>query len=244
MRKSILFLSALPLANLPLCPAARAAPAQDTAPKQGAALKQDTGLKDARTDKSDILVTGLKPDDGQGRITEGGAMGAKSLLDTPYSITVVDKEDIARRQATSIAQIFANDPSVYSSAPAATTNWWGTQIRGLGVRNYYIDDVPLLLYWGGDFPLESVESVTALKGLTGFMYGFGAPGGVISYRTKRPTAEPMLTTDIGYRTNSIFYARVDAGGPLTKDGKLGYRLNLAGEKGTAYNQAGVNRLVG
>jgi iron complex outermembrane receptor protein len=193
--------------------------------------------------KSEIIVTGVTADDGQIKVTDNGAMGAKTLLDTPFSITVVDKEDIARRQATSIAQIFVNDPSVFSSATAGTTNWWGTQIRGLGVRNYYIDDVPLLLYWGGDFPLEPIESVQALKGLTGFMYGFGSPGGAISYRTKRPTTDPLLTTEVGYRTNSDFYARLDAGGPLTQDGKLGYRINLAGEKGTAYNAAGVNRFV-
>ncbi|AOF95958.1 tonB-dependent Receptor Plug domain protein [Sphingobium sp. RAC03] len=144
----------------------------------------------ARPDANEaIIVTGLKPDEGQNRVSQGGALGAKALLDTPYSVTVIDADDIARRQANSIGQIFANDPSVFSSAPSGSTNWWGTQIRGLGVRNYYIDDVPLLLYWGGDFLLEPIESVTALKGLTGFMYGFGAPGGVISYQTKRPAAK-------------------------------------------------------
>ena len=146
-----------------------------------------------------------------------------------------------KRQATTIGQIFVNDPAVSSFATAGSTNWWGLQIRGLGVRNYYIDDVPLILYWGGDYPLESVENVRALKGLSGFMYGFGAPGGVISYTTKRPTAEPMLTTEIGWRGKSDLYAHVDAGGPLTQDGRLGYRINIAGEKGTAYNDAGVNR---
>lgn len=198
----------------------------------------------AERDGDPIIVNGLNIDEGQNRAAGSGALGNKTLLDTPYSITVVDKDDIAKRQATSIAQIFVNDPSVFSFATAGTTNWWGTQIRGLGVRNYYIDDVPLLLYWGGDFPLESVETVEALKGLTGFMYGFGAPGGTISYRTKRPTAEPILTTEIGYRTGSDFYAHVDAGGPLTQDGRLRYRANLAGEKGKAYNDAGVNRWLG
>lgn len=175
---------------------------------------------------------------------ENGALGRRKLLDTPYSITVVNSEDIEKRQATSIAQIFAHDPAVFSFAAAGTTNWWGTQIRGLGVRNYYIDDVPLLLYWGGDFPLESVESVQALKGLSGFMYGFGAPGGVIAYRTKRPTATPLLSTEIGYRNDSVLFAHLDAGGPVGENGGLGYRVNLAGEKGTAYNGAGVNRLTG
>lgn len=208
------------------------------------AAETESPEEETATDaKQTILVNGHLSDEDQARATSNGAMGTKTLLDTPYSLTLVDQEDITRRQVTSIGQVFQNDPSVYSSAPSGTINWWGTQIRGMGVRNYYIDDVPLLLYWGGDFPLEPIESVTALKGLTGFMYGLGAPGGVIAYRTKRPTAEPMLTTEIGYRTNSVFYAKVDAGGPLTEDGRLGYRVNLGGEKGTAYNRAGVNRFV-
>lgn len=232
-------LSTTLLAGFVLCPGAHAATAAAHDQTQ-----EDTGGPSADSARSDIIVSGLRATDGQNRRTDNGALGIKPLLDTPYSVTVVDQDEIAQRQATSISQIFINDPSVFSSAPSGTTNWWGTQIRGLGVRNYYIDDVPLLLYWGGDFPLEPIESITALKGLTGFMYGFGAPGGTIAYRTKRPTPEPLLTTEVGYRTNSVFYARVDAGGPLTQDGKLGYRVNLGGEKGAAYNQAGVNRLVG
>lgn len=195
-------------------------------------------------DRHDIIVTGVHDEEGQAKIVSNGALGAKPLLDTPFSLSVVDAEDILRRQVTNIGQLFADDPSVSSSAPAASTNWWGTQIRGIGVRNYYVDDVPMALHWGGDFALEPIQSVTALKGLTGFMYGFGSPGGVISYRTKRPTPAPLLTTEIGYRTAGIGYARLDAGGPLTRDGAFGYRLNLAGEKGDAYNRAGVNRLVG
>ena len=203
---------------------------------------QENGLpSDVQETRGDIIVTGLREDAGQNKVTASGALGAKTLLDTPYSITVVGAEDIARRQATTIAQIFIDDPSVFSFATAGTTNWWGTQIRGLGVRNYYIDDVPLMLYWGGDYPLEAVESVEALKGLSGFMYGFGAPGGTISYRTKRATAEPLLTTEIGYRTSSDVFAHLDAGGPLTQDGRLGYRLNIAGETGTTYNEARNNR---
>ncbi len=209
------------------------------------ASENSIAAEDAATETgegpNDIIVNGLAIDEGQNKITGSGALGNKSLLDTPFSITVVDSADISKRQATTIAQIFANDPSVFSFATAGTTNWWGTQIRGLGVRNYYIDDVPMLLYWGGDFALESVETVEALKGLSGFMYGFGAPGGTISYRTKRPTADPLLTTEIGYRTNSDFFAHIDAGGPITQDGRLGYRVNLAGEKGTTYNDAQNNR---
>lgn len=208
-----------------------------------AAQAEDAAEAEAPNTVAGVVVT-ASTESTQLKVTESGALGAKALLDTPYSITVVTADDIEKRQATSIGQIFINDPAVYSSAPAATVNWWGTQIRGLGVRNYYIDNVPLLLYWGGDFPLEGVENVQALKGLTGFMYGFGAPGGVIAYKTKRPTDTPLLTTELGYRNDSVLRAHVDAGGRIGPEGRLGYRANLAVEGGEAYNGAEVDRLVG
>jgi iron complex outermembrane receptor protein len=170
-----------------------------------------------------------------------GALGTKSLLNTPFSVTVVDSEDIAKRQATTLGQIFINDPSVFAAEPAASTNWWGTQIRGIGVQNHYVDGVPMLMEWGGQFPLEAVESVQALKGLGGFMYGFGSPGGIISYQTKRPTDESLLTTTFGYRNDSVFSTAVDAGGRLNGPDSFGYRLNAAAEKGDAYNGSGIDR---
>lgn len=170
-----------------------------------------------------------------------GALGDKPVLDTPFSISVVSEQDIAARGARSIGQIFAKDASVYTPSNSYTTDWWGTQIRGLGVRNLYVDDVPLLLYWGGDFPLEAVESVTALKGLTGFMYGFGEPGGAISYQLKRPTGAPETTVTFGYRSPRLATAHVDTSHRVGDS--FGLRVNLATEHGTAYNAAEIDRTV-
>ncbi|GLS16236.1 TonB-dependent siderophore receptor [Hydrogenophaga electricum] len=170
-----------------------------------------------------------------------GALGSKSVLDTPFSLTVVDSESITERGARSIGQIFVNDPSVYTPTSAATTDWWGTQIRGLGVRNSYIDDIPMLLYWGGDFPTEVVESVTALKGLTGFMYGFGEPGGALSYQLKRPKAHNETTVDLGLRNPGLWSVHVDTSRVL--DDGLALRANIAKEDGKAYNGARIDRTV-
>jgi len=189
---------------------------------------------------SEVVVTGAKLH-GLDEPVDGGPLGGKALLDTPFSVTVVDAEEIELRQPQTIAQLFINDASVFSFAAAGTVNWWGLQIRGLPVRNYYVDDVPLVLYWGGDYPLESIESVQALKGATGFMYGFGAPGGAISYRTKRPTAERTLSTEIGWRGLSVLTSHLDAGGPINGSDDLGYRLTLAAENGEEYNGAEIQR---
>ncbi|CAM4368946.1 hypothetical protein F901_00327 [Acinetobacter dispersus] len=173
---------------------------------------------------------------------ESGALGSRSVLDTPFSMAVVESEDIRKRGAKSIAQIFVNDASVYSPTSSMTTDWWGAKIRGLGVRNFYADGLPMDLYWGGDFPVEAAETVTALKGLTGFMYGFGSPGGAISYRLKRPKETPETVVDVGYRNASLFSALLDTS-DRTTIGDMGYRLVIGGEKGEAYNTADANRFV-
>lgn len=171
-----------------------------------------------------------------------GALGSKTVLDTPFSVAVVDSNEIVERGAKSVGQIFFNDPSVYTPTSSSTTDWWGTQIRGLGVRNHYVDDIPLLLYWGGDFPTEVVESVTALKGLTGFMYGFGVPGGALSYRLKRPTQTPETSVSIGYRNPKLLSFHVDSSHNIGDE--LALRANLATEQGTAYNATEIDRVVG
>lgn len=173
--------------------------------------------------------------------TTAGALGAKTVLDTPFSITVVDSQEIAERGAKSIGQIFANDASVYTSTASSTTDWWGTQIRGMGVRNSYIDDIPMMLYWGGDFPTEIVEKVSALKGLTGFMYGFGEPGGALSYELKRPKKTNETSVTLGYRNPGLFSAHVDTSHNLGDE--LAVRANLATEWGEAYNQSKSQRTV-
>lgn len=170
-----------------------------------------------------------------------GALGNKPVLDTPFSITVIGSGEILERGAKSIGQIFVNDASVYAPTPSSSTDWWGTQIRGLPVRNFYIDDVPMLLYWGGDFPTEAAESVTALKGLTGFMYGFGEPGGAISYKIKRPTATPETLVNLGYRNPSLVSAHVDTSHNIGDE--FAFRANLATEQGTAYNESEIDRTL-
>lgn len=173
--------------------------------------------------------------------SEAGALGDKAILDTPFSIAVVGSEEIFARGTKSVGQIFINDAAVYTPTSSFTTDWWGTQIRGLPVRNTYVDDIPMLLYWGGDFPAEISESVTVLKGLGGFMYGFGEPGGALSYRLKRPVETDEAAVYLGYRNPSLLSAHADVNRGLTDD--LALRANLATERGRAYNESEIERAV-
>jgi iron complex outermembrane receptor protein len=190
-----------------------------------------------------VTVTGARIGTSLETSTSAGAMGSKKLLDTPFSITVVDDEEISRRQINSVAQLFINDSSIFSSAPSATTSWWALRIRGLGVRNYYVDGVPFMMSWGGELPLEPMARVDALKGLTGFMYGFGAPGGAINYQIKKPTDQTMAVGAVEYRSERLLTGHIDAGGRAGATDQFGYRVNVAAESGEAYNSADVDRNI-
>ncbi len=224
--------SVLYVGSLAACLAAQA---QEVDPAPAASASAAATELDAVQVKGERLGLNLNLD------ASSGALGTKRLLDTPFSVTVVELDDIEKRGATTLGQIFVNDPSVFAAEPSATTSWWGTQIRGIGVTNHYVDGVPMLMEWGGEYPLEAVESVQALKGLGGFMYGFGAPGGIISYQTKRPTAAPLFSTTLGWRNDSAFSLHIDASDRLDGPDSLGLRLNVARQGGDAYNGAGTDR---
>ncbi|WP_149136054.1 TonB-dependent siderophore receptor [Cupriavidus campinensis] len=173
----------------------------------------------------------------------GGALGNRSQLDTPFSTTIVTGEDLADRQVTKIGDVFFNDASVSDNSNA--NNAWAsyTTVRGLQLdwRNAYkINGMPFISY-GLTLPYEQLEQVELLKGASGFMYGFGNPGGTVNYVTKRPTDQFTASVELGYRSSHVWTEHVDVGGRAGPDNMFGYRLNLTHEEGKPSNAVGINR---
>jgi iron complex outermembrane receptor protein len=91
-------------------------------------------------------------------------------------------------------------------------------------------------------PLEMFESVEALKGLTGYMYGFSSPGGIVNYVSKRPTTSPSFSAAMGYQEGGAIKEHIDTGGRVGEEGEFGYRLNLLHEDGDLKQESGsINR---
>jgi len=83
------------------------------------------------------------------------------------------------------------------------------------------------------------ESVEVLKGLSGFMYGFGSPGGIVNYVTKRPTTDKSVSAALGYQEGGALKEHFDIGGRLGEEGGFGYRLNLLHEDGGVQEESGT-----
>ena len=192
-----------------------------------------------------VTVKGKSQDDTAqhlGSKVGGGALGARSQLDTPFSTTVVKAEDIAQRQVSKLGDVFALDASVSDNSGAYSS--WASYItvRGLPLdwqNAYRIDGKPFLSY-AITLPYEHFEQIELLKGSSGFMYGFGSPGGLVNYVTKKPSDTPVRSIDIGYQSNSLWSEHVDLGDRFG-DGRFGYRLNATHEEGKTYNDGGLRR---
>lgn len=180
------------------------------------------------------------------RVNTVGVLGNKSVIDTPYSITTKTAEEIEIRQTNSLGKIFVGDPSIVTEVNSYSSGWsTPVSIRGLKLdeTNGYKVNGYSVSAWGGEFPVELAQNVMALKGLSGLMYGFATPGGIINYQTKQPTEENLLSTKIGYRSAGILSASLDAGGRVGEDKQFGYRFNIVKEKGETYNGSDADNLA-
>ncbi|SAL24376.1 TonB-dependent siderophore receptor [Caballeronia telluris] len=175
-----------------------------------------------------------------------GALGSRKQVDTPFSTHVVTSEEGEDMFATTANDLFKYDPAVSVSSTNAIAENSMFSVRGMPIDtlNGIKVDGQSFPSWDTDLSLEPFEQVQLLKGLSGFMYGFGAPGGIVNYVLKRPTDDPYRSISIGYQSAGVFSEKIDVGGRLGADKRFGYRVNLVNEEGnTAEANGHVRRQV-
>lgn len=188
---------------------------------EAAAVRSD----EADTDDSVIVVTAT------GRSSAvSTTKTAAPIIELPQSVSIISKEEMDLRGATTVNDALAYTAGVQVSTLGTDSRTESISVRGFGAggfssNNNFLDG--LRLATGGQFTRTStdpfsLEQIEVLKGPSGALYGQTAPGGVINFVTKRPTdrfqAEFMLqaigTTDLD---NWNYQAAADVSGPLTSN---------------------------
>ncbi|MGF6776257.1 iron complex outermembrane receptor protein [Paraburkholderia sp. GAS334] len=162
-----------------------------------------------------------------------GALGSRKQVDTPFSTHVVTSEEAQDLMANTANDLFKYDPAVSATADNSISENSMFTVRGLPIDtlNGIKVDGQSFPSWDTDLALEQFERVDLLKGLSGFMYGFGSPGGIVNYVLKRPTDDPYRSFSVGYQSAGVFSEKLDLGGRFGNDKRFGYRLNLVNEDG-------------
>ncbi len=175
-----------------------------------------------------------------------GALGTRKDVDTPFSTRVVTSEEAQDLMASTANDLFKYDPAVTVTSDSRTNEMSTFNVRGMPIDmlNSVKVDGQTFPSWDTELSLEPFEQVQLLKGLSGFMYGFGSPGGIVNYVLKRPTDDPYRSFSVGYESAGVFSEKVDVGGRFGNDKRFGYRFNLVNEDGnTAEANGHVRRQV-
>ncbi len=149
---------------------------------------------------------------------------------TPISAAVITATQIQAVGAKRLADVIKLDSSV-SDAYNTTGYWDYATVRGFVLDNkfnYRREGLPVSAETF--IPLDNKERVEILKGTSGIQAGTSAPGGLINYAVKRPTAQPLRSIKIEAATAGAVAVATDLGGRFGTDNVFGYRLNLASEK--------------
>lgn len=183
----------------------------------------------AETDSADaageIVVTGLTSP-----YARTGLFGEQPVMDTPFSITAYTEELFKTRQARTITDVIASDPSVRSNLSASSESEQYV-LRGFPL---FASEVAVEGLYGmlpvRRIPIEPFGKVEIFKGPNALVNGvapFGNIGGMINLVPKRAGARRTLDATAVYMSDGQFGGNVDIGDRFGDERQLGVRLNAA-----------------
>jgi iron complex outermembrane receptor protein len=153
------------------------------------------------------------------------------ILEVPQNIQVITGKVLADQQVMSMS-----DGAIRNVSGAVRREHWGdlyTNIvaRGSQVQAFRNGFNMVNSSWG---PLTEdmsfVDHIEFVKGPAGFMLGTGDPSGMYNVVTKKPTGNSRGEVSLTLGSFDLSRATIDLDGKLSKDGKLLYRLNAAGQQ--------------
>ena len=155
------------------------------------------------------------------------------LRDTPASVQVIPQQVIEDQGATNVREIIRNASGVNFSTASGGR---GEQfiIRGFRAerfRNGFRED---FFSTRTETELANIDRVEILKGPASVLFGRAEPSGIINFVTKQPLREPFYEIAFTAGDFSFYRPSLDFSAPLTEDGSLSYRLNVAYENAGSF----------
>jgi iron complex outermembrane receptor protein len=183
-----------------------------------------------------------------GQVARGGRVGVlgdKDAMDTPFSITAYTQQLMQDQQASTLADVIANEPSMRSTNPRGG-RFDQFSIRGFRLVNSEVAMNGLFgLVPTYSTPVEGAERVEILKGPNALLNGMapsGAVGGTVNMVTKRATDEPVTQLTASYGNEAQGGVHLDVGRRFGADHQFGARVNLVHQDGdTSFSDQTLER---
>jgi iron complex outermembrane receptor protein len=202
-----------------------------------APLSAATGESDVATDSDapapdSIIVTGA-------RDAKRGLSGTKTdtpLIATPQVITVIDNDELVRRNALSINQALGYVAGVSPNQRGnVATRYDQLFIRGF-TPGIYQDGMRLLggIYASPQIDFHLIDSVDVIKGPASVLYGNSTPGGLVNLTSKIPQPGKSGQVELAGGNYDLLRGAVDINQPLDADEHWLFRVIGGGERSDGF----------
>ncbi|MBL8500278.1 MAG: TonB-dependent receptor [Nitrosomonas sp.] len=158
------------------------------------------------------------------------------VMETPFSVQSLPRQILQDQQAIKLDSVLQNVSGV-TQMPTNQGGSDGFLIRGFSSDTTYRNGVFMPNSLGGGTvkrEMANIEEIQVLKGPGSILFGRADPGGIVNTVTKQPLATPYYSLQQQAGSFDFYRTAVDATGPLMKDNRLLYRLNLSYENSGSF----------
>jgi len=192
----------------------------------GAARADESG--EAEAERNTIIVTGLKE-----RQAASGTKTDTPLMKTPQTITVIDTDELTRRNALSINQALGYVAGVSPNQRGGMVTRYDQLILRGFAPGVYLDGMRLLAgpYSMPQIDFNRIDHIDVVKGPASVLYGNSTPGGLVNLASKQPEATPSGRFEFQAGNYDTLRLVGDVNQPLDAEGRLLARIVGGWQKG-------------
>ncbi|HVM88009.1 MAG TPA: TonB-dependent receptor [Puia sp.] len=197
--------------------------------KPGEVTNLDLQLNEATWQLEPVTVKGTRKNKYVAKTSSSGLRMPLDLVETPQSIQVIPQQVILDEQAQNLNDLTKNMVGVINNNNYSSFTMRGfSSLAATSTNNFITTDGFLgnMYYWQQSPFLYNIDRVENIGGPDAALYSVGTPGGIINMVTKKPLDHPYYSFNITTGSWGLIDASVDLAGPLTKNKKLQYRLNI------------------
>lgn len=197
----------------------------------GHALAADDVAADG--DAGSTSVEGVEVTGHKVRQAAAGTKTETALIETPQSITVIDGDELTRRNALSINQAMGYVAGVSPNQRGGmVTRYDQLVVRGFA-PGVFLDGMRLIAgpYSSPQIDFNRIDHIDVVKGPASVLYGNATPGGLVNLASKLPEAGKFGRVEGQLGNYDTRRAALDANAPLDADGRWIGRLVAGWQKG-------------
>ncbi|UBZ13517.1 TonB-dependent receptor [Flagellimonas marinaquae] len=211
--------------------------------REGTVLELNFTLSESTTQLQGVEIIGRKERNYKNTTSFVATKSATKLVDVPQAVSYVTKEVILDQAAFTVNDVVKNVSGVNQFSFYNDLTMRGFRVQGQRNSSILLNGSRMMTSFWSQQIIPHVERVEVIKGPASALFGNASPGGTINTVTKKPLETTKQSISASMGSFNTFRLLSDFTGPMTKDNKLLYRLNIGYQNTDGFRDLQFNKNI-